>query len=204
MSNTSHICPKMFNRGEKEMRTDLRVIKTKESLHNELMQLLKDKSLSEITISELCRKAKVNRGTFYLHYAQIEDLFAEYFREITADLARSYQEPYRYVSVLKTSELDPSTIRIFHHIKKYESFYRIIFSNKVPLMYYYLLFEEIKQLLLQDNDSLNQVDVNNTMFSSYQANAIIGMIIDWYQNDFTYSTSYMNQQLVQILNLRSP
>lgn len=184
------------------LHTDLRVVKTKEALQNMLLELLNEKALEDITISELCRRARVNRGTFYLHYSQIEDLFEEYFREITADLARSYQEPYRHVSVLKTSELDPSTIRIFHHIKKYQAFYQIIFSKKVPLMYYYLLFEQINQLLLQDIEITNSLGVNRQMYSAFYANAIIGMIIEWYRNDFSYSTSYLNNQLVQILNMK--
>src|SRR3954453_23732446 len=105
-------------RGEKMSRTDLRIVKTKIALHNALLDLLKEQALEDISISEICRKATINRGTFYLHYNQIEDLFEEYFKEITQDLASSYQEPYRHVSVLKTSELEPSTIRIFHHIEK--------------------------------------------------------------------------------------
>ncbi|PFN20341.1 TetR/AcrR family transcriptional regulator [Bacillus cereus] len=184
------------------MRTDMRILKTKEALHNALLELLNEKTLEVISISEICRKAKINRGTFYLHYKQVEDLFEEYFKEITADLSRSYQEPYRYVSVLKTSKLDPSTIRIFHHIEKYKSFYRIVFSKKVPLMYYYLFFEEIKHLLLQDKEALLKDGVNHSLYCSYQANAIIGIIIEWYQNDFSYSTSYLNDQLVQFLNMR--
>ncbi|MFP5115523.1 TetR/AcrR family transcriptional regulator [Bacillaceae bacterium C204] len=185
------------------LQTDLRIVKTKEALHNALLELLKEKSLEIISISEICRKARVNRGTFYLHYAQIEDLFEEYFKEITADLARSYQEPYRRVPVLKITELDPSTIRIFHHIEKYKPFYRIVLSKKVPLMYYYLLFDEIKHLLLQDKDGWLKEGVNHQLFFAYQANAIIGMIIEWYQNDFSYDANYLNNQLVQILNMRT-
>ncbi|KKI89532.1 transcriptional regulator [Bacillus sp. SA1-12] len=183
-------------------RTDLRIVKTKEALHHALLELLNGKALEEISISEICRKAKINRGTFYLHYSQIEDLFEEYFKEITADLTRSYQEPYRYASVLKISKLDSSTIRIFHHIEKYKPFYRIVFSKKVPLMYYYLLFEEIRHLLLQDKESSLKDGINPELFCAYQANAIIGIIIDWYKNDFSYHASYLNNQLVQILNMK--
>ena len=188
-------------RGEKMSQIDLRIVKTKESLHIALLELLNVKPLEDISITEICRKAKVNRGTFYFHYAQIEDLFEEYFKEITADLANSYQEPYRHVSVLITSELDPSTLRIFHHIEKYKPFYRIIFSKNVPLTYYYLLFEEIKRLLLQDKAAFFHKEINQDLFCAYQANAIIGIIIDWYQNDFSYSVSYLNDQLVQFLNM---
>ncbi|MCM3758006.1 TetR/AcrR family transcriptional regulator [Sporosarcina aquimarina] len=185
------------------MRTDLRVIKTKEALHNALLEVLDEKSLNAISISEICRRAKVNRGTFYLHYAQVEDLFEEYFKEITADLARSYQEPYRYVTVLKTEELNPDTIRIFHHIENYKRFYRIVFSKKVPILYYYLLFEEIKQLLLKDQEAILHEDIDHELHCSYQANAIIGIIIDWYHKDFSYSAEYLNRQLVQIVNIQS-
>ena len=118
---------------------DLRVIKTKEVLKEALMQLLKEKNLNSISVTEICRIAKVNRGTFYSHYGQVENLFEEYFRDIMKDLADSYQEPYRYVQTLQANKLNPATIRIFHHIEKYEKFYRIVFSKTVPLSYYYLL-----------------------------------------------------------------
>ncbi|WP_234396955.1 TetR-like C-terminal domain-containing protein [Bacillus massiliglaciei] len=105
---------------------------------------------------------------------------------------------------MKTSELDPSTIQIFHHIENYKPFYRIIFSKQVPLMYYYLLFEEIKQLLLHDHEASNKkTAINHELLCAYQANAMIGMIIDWYQHDFSYSAGYLNNQLVQFLNLKS-
>ncbi|MFC5735533.1 TetR/AcrR family transcriptional regulator [Cytobacillus gottheilii] len=180
---------------------DMRIVKTKNALHHALLDLLDEKLLEDISVTEICRTANINRGTFYLHYAQIEDLFEEYFKEITGDLSRAYQEPYRFVSVLKVSRLNSSTIRIFHHIQKYEHFYRIVFSKKVPLMYYYLLFEEINRLLLQEADPKMPEDLNAQIHCAYQANAIIGIIIEWYKSDFSYSADYLNDQLVKILNL---
>ncbi len=180
-------------------RTDLRVIKTKEALHNSLLELIKDKPLDTISVSELCRKAKVNRGTFYFHYDKVEDVFEEYFKEIMSDFANSYFEPYRKASMIKISELNPKTIRIFHHIEKYKSFYRIVFSRNAPLTYYYLLFEEISKLLRNDIQHVKNIDEDILM--AYQTNAILGMIIAWFKGDFQYDPNYMNQQLVKILNL---
>ena len=181
-------------------KNDLRIVKTKDALHQALLQLLNDKDLDEISITEICKKAKINRGTFYLHYGQIEDVFEEYFKEITLDLASSYKEPYRRAAILNVDELDSSTIRIFHHIEKFKPFYEIIFSRKVPLRYYYMLFDEIVKLFLEDMDK-QQGDFNHEMFASYQSNAIIGMIINWYKNGFSYSADYLNDQLVKILHM---
>ncbi|SOC41607.1 TetR/AcrR family transcriptional regulator [Salinicoccus kekensis] len=184
-------------------KNDLRVIKTKDALHRTLLEILNEKSLDEITVTEICKRARINRGTFYLHYRQVEDVFGEYFKEITLDLAESYKEPYRKVSVLRASELDPSTVRIFHHIENFKMFYEIILSEKVPLSYYYLLFEEIEKLFQQDMEIKLEEEINHQMYASYHANAIIGMIIYWYKNGFSYSADYMNEQLVQFVNMKT-
>jgi len=187
--------------GENLKANDLRVIKTKQALHNALMTLLSEKPLENISIAEICRVANVNRGTFYLHYKQKEGLFEEYFQEIMEDLYNSYEEPYRAVRTLDKNQLDPNTIRIFHHIERFKMFYRIVFSKNVPLTYYYMLFDGIYSLLKRDTIAQHKLhdEIAIDYYSAYQANAIIGLIIQWYRNDFADSVSTLNKQLAAIL-----
>lgn len=56
---------------------DVRIIRTKERLKSALLELLKTESIDEISISEICAKASVNRNTFYSHYQSIKDLQSE-------------------------------------------------------------------------------------------------------------------------------
>ncbi len=56
---------------------DRRIVKTKRSIAIALMQLLAEKPLEDITITELTLKADINRKTFYLHYSSIEDVAEE-------------------------------------------------------------------------------------------------------------------------------
>lgn len=56
---------------------DNRVRYTKAVLQQALLKLLKGKHIDKISIKELCQEAKVNRGTFYLHYATPNDLLRE-------------------------------------------------------------------------------------------------------------------------------
>jgi len=187
--------------GENLKANDLRVVKTKQALHNALMTLLSEKPLENISIAEICRVANVNRGTFYLHYEQKEGLFEEYFQEIMEDLYNSYEEPYRAVTTLDKNQLDPNTIRIFHHIERFKMFYRIVFSKNVPLTYYYMLFDGIYSLLKRDITAQHKLhdEIAIDYYSAYQANAIIGLIIQWYRNDFADSVSTLNKQLAAIL-----
>lgn len=62
----------------KEKKEDLRVIKTKEKLTKALVQLLKEKQIQNIKVSELCDLASVSRATFYNNFDTIDDVFVYY------------------------------------------------------------------------------------------------------------------------------
>lgn len=178
-------------------KNDLRVIKTKKNIHMALTNLLKKKNLSQIKVTELCKEANINRGTFYFHYEEVADVFQEFYEEIIIDLKESYYEPYRHHESLNAENLDPKTIRIFHHIKKYEEYYKIVLSEEVSMKYYYMLFDEICKMYAQDKNLEGKIV---TYAYCYQANAMIGLLIEWCRNGFMESADTMNLHLVKILN----
>lgn len=72
-------------------RTDRRIRKTKESIREAFIELARENPVSEISVSELCDRADINRNTFYYHYADINALFDE----ITASFLESMEDVYR-------------------------------------------------------------------------------------------------------------
>lgn len=67
--------------------TDLRVIKTRQTIRSALISLMSEKELSDITISELSERAQINRKTFYRHYGAISDVITEFEDELLSDFA---------------------------------------------------------------------------------------------------------------------
>lgn len=65
---------------------DKRVRRTKRAIRDALLRIMQNKSVSEVTTTELCREADVNRNTFYAHYSAPEDVFAEIEEELLAEL----------------------------------------------------------------------------------------------------------------------
>ena len=65
---------------------DRRVRKTRAQLRQGLAELLKEKSLKEITVKELVEKVDINRSTFYLQYADIYDMMEKIENELTGDI----------------------------------------------------------------------------------------------------------------------
>lgn len=54
--------------------TDLRIVKTRTNIKNSLIDLLAEKNVSKITVTELSEKAMINRKTFYRHYHTVQDV----------------------------------------------------------------------------------------------------------------------------------
>lgn len=67
-------------------REDQRVRLTKSMLQTAFLQLLREKPLKNVTVKELCQRAGVNRGTFYLHYKDVYDLQEQMEAALLADL----------------------------------------------------------------------------------------------------------------------
>ena len=58
---------------------DTRIVKTKAKLIEALSALTREKSVEDISVSELCKKAGVNRTTFYKYYKLPSDVGKESF-----------------------------------------------------------------------------------------------------------------------------
>ena len=65
---------------------------TKQHIREALIQLLLEEKFETISVSKLCQRAGINRGTFYLHYLDKYDLIETLKGEIIAQLRKNFEE----------------------------------------------------------------------------------------------------------------
>lgn len=63
---------------------DARIVQSKVRLKEAFLQLIEEKPFRSITVSELIKKAEINRSTFYHHYLDKWDLRDQFIQEILA------------------------------------------------------------------------------------------------------------------------
>ena len=51
-----------------------------------VLRIVKAESFTKITVTEICKNAEINRGTFYLHYYDIHDVLSDIFNDMTQDM----------------------------------------------------------------------------------------------------------------------
>ena len=61
---------------------DLRVQKTRKALTSALYELLCEKSMDDITVTELCERAVIRKATFYKHFGDKSELLVYMIQEL--------------------------------------------------------------------------------------------------------------------------
>lgn len=102
-------------------------------MNNALLRLLKQKQFSEITVSEICQEAQVNRSTFYSHYTNTLELLNETWKTIQINALEDIKR--------KGAEID---IKEIDRIDKKE----LVFISPKFLIPYLTFIKENKDLFL--------------------------------------------------------
>ena len=73
--------------GEKQpSKDDRRVRRTHKALHGALVELIVERGWDGFTVQDLCERADVGRSTFYLHFADKDEVLAGAFSHLGAEL----------------------------------------------------------------------------------------------------------------------
>lgn len=177
---------------------DNRVKKTKESLQLALLSLLKEKTLEKITVTELCRRSEITRRTFYLHYENVPSYFAELVEQLLNELEQTLKKSTNH-RLQTSNKLEPQMVYLFEHVYVHREFYQFIFNKHASFAYYELFFMRIKKLVKNSVQLTNSFSPLNDFEVSYQANAIMGIILEWYYEGFQQSITDMNRILLRAL-----
>lgn len=105
-------------------KTDLRVLKTRNSIINAFITLRAKKPLEKITIKELAELAMINKATFYLHFKDIYDLSDTLENDALTQILTCMPEPE-----LLFSEPEQGTIDLYHAFIAQGQLFNILFSG---------------------------------------------------------------------------
>ncbi|MDR1116954.1 MAG: TetR/AcrR family transcriptional regulator C-terminal domain-containing protein [Oscillospiraceae bacterium] len=174
-----------FNTGkkatEKEEIVDLnkRIEKTKQELIKALYNLLAEKSIKNITVSELCKKAKINRTTFYKYYSIPVDILRELADDVlkrTRDIVMTiYDDPIRGIKVSM--------------LKYCQMLYENREIMKVYMLYAYDFMEINRSLFITDN-------VKKNMMRRFFQGGVSAITVHWILEDCPQSP----EEIAQILS----
>ncbi len=158
---------------------DRRIRYTKMVLKESLLQLMLEKPVSQITAAELCRRAELNRNTFYNHYSDAQDLLSQIEQELYDEILISVAQPLQFESAIGLVG------DICASIMKNASVYKVLISengDKNFLMrILFIAHDKSTQVWRQVAPNLKQDDM--TKLYTFFAHGALAVIREWIAND---------------------
>jgi len=151
---------------------DRRVRKTRAILKQSLITLMKEKSIKHIKVKELCEQSDINRGTFYLHYSDVFDLFEQVETEFFNNLKEVLDKNRHDSTNLKDTHLEP----IFRFILENKDFCIIMLSEHGDLSFTRKLFKYIYDRVIQIYGKESASVEHCYFFIVY---GCVGLILNW-------------------------
>ncbi len=85
------------------------------------ISLLQTKEIAQITVSDICKKAEINRSTFYANYIDIYDLADQIRKKLEQEVKAFYNNE-------TSSPCDTDYLKLFCHIRDNQMLYQTYFK----------------------------------------------------------------------------
>ena len=167
-------------RKEKKIKKDLRIIKTQKLLKDSLLELLKNNSLKDISVTEICEHALVNRVTFYDHFNNKEELLNSIIEDIKQDIIKELKKDNSIYDFKKNyRKILEKVINYFDDNRQYFNVSLIDYNNTLLFVssLYKIFLEYLDETMKGENAE------NTKVISQFFSGALVSVILCWVKDD---------------------
>ena len=185
------------------MKTKYRsALRSKKMIQEAFLELLKEKEINKITVTDVVNKADINRSTFYAHYSDI--------RAITEEMENEVIE--KMLELLKKFELvnffhnpTPLLLEVSRFLESNQGLYKILLKINDAETFLKKLKKLFANYMLSDTD-IPEYLKNSKMVSlriSYFAGGIINLYQDWFAGSLDCSLNDIALEVSKLLALEA-
>lgn len=157
---------------------------TKQAIKKALIQQVEEVGFERVTVKKLALAAQINRGTFYLHYADKYAVMEDLQQELLLELERyvKHVQPVHAFQTLKMGQLYQPFIKVIACIKEHAPAFRMLLGEQGSPGF----TQKMKTIFgnhILDRLSVIREEVQDPEFQQYLqafiASAILGVIQEW-------------------------
>lgn len=165
-------------------------LRSREWFRSALLDLLKNKRFTQITVKDLCKKADLSRQTFYQIFDSKEEVMEYHFMTLFEKFCNECSD----FSEISLSEL---VYQFFHFFYEQKEFVKVLIENNMT----YLLEQQFEVYLCKIDFFKNRNDTDDypDYTLSYVAGALTQILIHWFKKEFDLSVQEIADMTEQII-----
>lgn len=177
-------------------------IRSRRMIREAYMELLKEKDLSKITVTDIIKRADLNRATFYAHYPDVRGVTEEIENEIIEKMLEVLKE-FQFTSFFRNPA--PLLLKISRYLEEDTDFYRILVRANGSEIF----MEKLKKVF--SDHMLNDSDIPESMRQSkmvelrvcYFAGGIVNLYKQWFRGDLNGTLNDIALEVSKLLQLEA-
>lgn len=177
-------------------------IRSRRMIREAYMELLKEKDLSKITVTDIITRADLNRATFYAHYPDVRGVTEEIENEIIGKMLEVLKE-FQFTSFFRNPA--PLLLKISQYLEEDTDFYRILVRANGSEIF----MEKLKKVF--SDHMLNDSDIPESMRHSkmvelrvcYFAGGIVNLYKQWFRGDLNCTLNDIALEVSKLLQLEA-
>ncbi len=176
---------------------DRRYKRTERLIKETFLQLLEEKDLTQITISEISRVADLGRGTFYLHYSDINNLYESIEQDLTERLLNCFRSCFPTTERMNSKKMIDG---ILSYIKSEKKLFCILVRSddgktmyKIRKLFY---TEVVKEDSIIHPKGDKEYDKNESIFV---VSGVIGILERWIMDNCSTPIEKMSEMIHRMI-----
>lgn len=187
---------------ETRTKEDSRVLRSKRDLANALEELLQEKNLDDISITEITKRAMVSKNTFYNNFEDKGSLLNFLFRRYAKQLDKTIMDILDSKNDNKDKNLYECSKAIVHFFYSSKlSFEKIVKTDKSKNLYWAVnaFIKDIVEEIIDRYSEYFNLDLPRNLIGYVYAGAISNMIYYMYNEETTVTEDECIQYIYNLL-----
>lgn len=173
-------------------------IRSRRLIREAFIDLLKEKDLDKITVTDIVTRADINRGTFYAHYQDIRAVIEQIENEILEKMLEFLSE-FKYKSFFENPL--PLLLKASRWVEDDLEFYRILINSHGAEQFLEKLKMIFVNYLENDSDAPEHVKRSPEFFIriNFFAGGIINLYQVWFRGDMDCSLNEISLEMSKLI-----
>ena len=175
-------------------KVDRRTKYTKMMTKQALLELIVNQPLSKITVTDICNRADINRGTFYKYYSDPYDLLQQIENELFLDIKNIFQKS---LSIVTNYDF---LVQILEYIAKNSSVCKVLFitHGDKDFISRILQLAHDKTIMEYRATASDATIESLEMLYIFISNGIVGITQNWIQNDMKQDPKELAELIIRL------
>lgn len=180
-----------------EKKTDRRVIKTKHAIFKAFVELLNEKDINQITITDIAKRANINRKTFYNYYSDVNGVMEEIQNLVVAAFIKN-------IGTIEFTNMADFLTEIFikftETVNKDLEFFNLLFKTNNRSFLIVKIVEALKEYVQKRIEESNELDIPRfEVVSNFYLSGVLSVYMNWFMNNYDQSIEEISALLTELV-----